>query len=91
MVDGLDIPIDESREHWSELLLADGSVFRVKLGVQSVVRIEGRKDPNGNAVYVIAGNPIVTMVKPPDHALEGESRNERDSNVHELSSPSVDR
>lgn len=61
-VEGLDIPVAESVERWSEVHLVDGTVFRVKLNVISVVRLLDRYDEHGNPVYFINGHPAVAMV-----------------------------
>lgn len=67
MVTGMDVPVEESTERWSEVKLADGTVVRVKQTVASAVRVDGQWDPEGNPIYVIKSQPAVVVV----HVDEG--------------------
>jgi hypothetical protein len=40
-------------EPWTELLLADGSVFRAKLVIQDVLRLDDIYEPDGTPVYQV--------------------------------------
>lgn len=62
LVEGFDIPIDESIERYSEVTLVDGTVFRVKVNVVQVVRLDDKYDDQGNPVYFINGHPAVAVV-----------------------------
>jgi hypothetical protein len=53
LVDGTQIPIDESEERWSKVKLEDGSVLKIRPVVTAVVRVDGQYDPEGNPVYVV--------------------------------------
>ena len=65
-VEGLDIPILESTERFSEFTLADGTVLRVKPLIISAVRMENQWDQDDNPVYVCK-NQVVIAVK---HSLD---------------------
>jgi hypothetical protein len=45
LVDGTQIPIDESEERWSKVKLEDGSVLKIRPVVTAVVRVDGQYDP----------------------------------------------
>lgn len=62
MVDGFDIPIEESAERWSEFTLEDGTIIRAKVNLISVVRVNNERDQAGNPLYVINAAPIIGVV-----------------------------
>lgn len=62
MVDGMEVPVDESTERWSDVKLADGTVLRVKQTVASVIRIEGQYDAEGNPIYVVKSAPAIAVM-----------------------------
>jgi hypothetical protein len=66
MVDGTEVPVEESTERWSEFKLEDGTIFRIKLAVISAVRMEGQFDPNGNPMYVMNLTPVIALISSPD-------------------------
>lgn len=70
MMEGVEIPIEESTEKWSELKLEDGTIIRVKQSVASVIRIDGQYDAEGNPFYVIKSAPAVAII----HVEEGMRR-----------------
>ena len=66
LVEGLDIPILESTERFSEFTLADGTVLRVKPLIISAARMENQWDQDDNPIYVCK-NQVVIAVK---HCLD---------------------
>jgi hypothetical protein len=66
MVEGIEVPIKESSEPWSEVHLEDGTIFRLKAVVASVVRIDGQFDQEGNPVYVVKATQAVSIVEVPE-------------------------
>jgi hypothetical protein len=62
LVEGMDVPISESSEKWSEITLEDGTIIRVKQSVASVIRIDGQFDLEGNPMYVVKSAPSVAIV-----------------------------
>jgi hypothetical protein len=65
-VDGMEVPVEESTERWSEFKLEDGSVLRVKITVVSAVRLTGQYDPQGNPMYVLNMTPVIAITDVPD-------------------------
>jgi hypothetical protein len=63
---GVEIQVDTSNERWSEYTLQDGTVFRGKLNIISVVRVEGEFDPQGQPVYQINAGPFLAFVEIPE-------------------------
>lgn len=62
-VNGVEVPISESNEKWSEITLEDGTVLRVKQTVASVIRLDGQYDLEGNPMYFIKSAPAVAIVQ----------------------------
>jgi hypothetical protein len=68
-VTGLDVPITEAIERWSELKLEDGSILKVKASILTVTRIPGKFDPDGNPLYVLQGG-VIMIVSSADAGLK---------------------
>jgi len=62
--DGSEIPVKESTERWTEVLLEDGTVLRVKPSVLSAIRIDGEYDADGNPAYSLKVAPTMTLTAP---------------------------
>jgi len=65
MVDGMEVPISEGAERWSEFTLEDGTIIRAKVNIISVVRVNNEHDASGNPVYVINAAPVIGVVHTP--------------------------
>lgn len=52
-------------EPWTEYLVDDGTVIRIKIVATEVVRLEGEYDPTGNPLYFV-GTTNVMAVSAPD-------------------------
>lgn len=63
-VDGVEVAVESSSEHWNEYLLADGSVIRLKLVATQVVRIESEWDAEGNPLYFVQGTNVMVVSAP---------------------------
>jgi hypothetical protein len=63
---GLEIQVDTSNERWSEYTLQDGTVFRGKLTIVSVVRVEGEYDPVGQPLYLVNAVPTLAFIEIPE-------------------------
>lgn len=74
-VEGTDVPLIESVERWSELKLEDGTVLRVKPLITSVIRLDGRYDPQGNPMYAIQGGQTVAFGHVPEHLRQSGPKN----------------
>ena len=60
------VPVTQAQETWSEFLLADGSVFKVKIVVTEVAKIDDVYEKDGTPVYNAKWNAIVA-VSAPEH------------------------
>ena len=67
VVEGIDVAIKDSHEKWSEVELADGTTLRIKPNVLMVTRIDGQYDQEGNPMYVLNANQVMTAVNVPAH------------------------
>ena len=67
LVDGLDVPVIESTERWTEIKLEDGSVLRVKPSVLSAIRIPDQWDPEGNPMYALKAANAMIVAEAPEH------------------------
>jgi hypothetical protein len=64
--DGFDVQVAESTEKWTEATLEDGTVIRVKASVLGAVRVDGKWDQQGNPMYALKANIIMTLVSVPE-------------------------
>lgn len=64
--DALEIPVEESLERWSDITLADGTIFRCKMTVVSIARIEGQYDELGQPVYIMNAQPTIALLHTPE-------------------------
>ncbi|MGH6848451.1 MAG: hypothetical protein ACREC0_13745 [Methylocella sp.] len=65
LVDGVEILVDESSEKWSEYKLEDGTTIRLKQVLMEVIRTS-QYDPEGNPLYTIKAQPILSIVDVPE-------------------------
>lgn len=56
--------IQQSKEQWSEHLLGDGSVVKLKTVVTEIWRIVGEYDNEGNPIYVVKSRNVVAVTSP---------------------------
>mgnify|MGYP000995759329 CR=1 FL=1 len=66
---GQDVPatpidINQSREQWSEYVLDDGTLLRIKLVVTNVLRLEGKFDEEHNPVYLVKSTNVTSIKAP---------------------------
>jgi hypothetical protein len=71
---GIEIDVDVANERWSEFKLTDGTVFRCKVNIVSVVRVENEYDAAGTPVYQINAAPAVAFIEVPEHLKKGKSQ-----------------
>jgi hypothetical protein len=64
LVDAVEVPVVESTERWSDVTLTDGSVLRIKASVLGAVRVDGRYDQEGNPIYQVKVNQVMTVDAP---------------------------
>lgn len=67
LVDAFEVAVDESTERWSEVKLEDGSVLRTKPVVISAIRVHGKYDQDGNPIYSLKVNQVMTVASVPEH------------------------
>jgi len=70
IVDAVEVAVDEAIERWTDVKLADGSTLRIKTVLLGVLRIEGHYDADGNPMYQVKANQIMT-VDAPDQLKKG--------------------
>jgi hypothetical protein len=66
VAEGVEVPVTEAIERWSELRLEDGSIIRVKMTVSQVIRTE-QYDAIGNPIYVMNMAPTVAVIQQPEN------------------------
>ena len=69
-VEAVEVAVEEATERWTDVKLSDGTQLRLKSIVLAVVRIEGRYDPDGNPLYQLKSNQLMTVTAP-DHLKKG--------------------
>lgn len=51
-------------EAWSEYVLDDGTIVRLRPVATDISRIEGEYDPQGNPVYVVNAQHVIAISSP---------------------------
>jgi hypothetical protein len=54
--------VTDSKEPWSEYTLEDGTKIRLKQTLVNVIRLDDRKNPNGEPVYSIQSQPTMSII-----------------------------
>ena len=55
------IPVQDAKEGWSQYLLADGSIVKMKVVVTDVFRVENEYDAEGNPIYYVKSSNVVSV------------------------------
>ncbi len=71
ILDGLEVPILESTERWTEVKLEDGSILRVKPSIVAAIRIPGQHDPDGNPLYMLKATNTMMVAEASDKLKKG--------------------
>jgi hypothetical protein len=66
------VEVQQSTEQWSQYLLADGGVLRLKIVVTEVWRVIGEFDTDGNPAYMVKSSNIMA-INAPDEIRRPES------------------
>jgi hypothetical protein len=53
--------VKDSKESWSEYTLDDGTKIRLRQALVSVVRLDNKKNQNGEPVYSIQSQPAASV------------------------------
>jgi hypothetical protein len=77
ILEGTKVALKESTERWTELSLDDGAILRVKPVIVSVIRIDGRYDPEGNPLYAIQGGQVMVVASVPDHLKQNPTKDQK--------------
>jgi hypothetical protein len=64
LIDATPIGLISSTEHWNEYLAADGTVLRLKAVATELFRLDNLHDPDGNPMYVLRTNQVMTVSAP---------------------------
>ena len=73
-IDVTEVPVAKAEERFIQYELEDGTVLKVKSVVTSVMRVEGQYLPDGTPIYIVASNPVVSVLSSPyqrDGGAEG--------------------
>ncbi len=60
------VPTITSHEQWSEYILEDGTAIRIKIVITEVYRVDGLYDEDGNPVYQIKSNNVISAIPSED-------------------------
>jgi hypothetical protein len=56
------VEVIESKEPWSEYTLKDGTKIRLKQTLVNVIRLDDKKNLNGEPVYSIQSQPTMSII-----------------------------
>jgi hypothetical protein len=59
------VEIEKSSEPWAEYQLSDGTIFKIKIVMSEIWRLDGEFDAAGNPTYFFKAAPL-TSVRAPD-------------------------
>ena len=65
--DLVSVPIDSSAEQYNTYHLQDGTTLRVRLVMMDVLKAEGAFDQEGNPIYLLKSQNVVTVIPKPKH------------------------
>jgi hypothetical protein len=68
--EAVEVGVSEAVERWTDIKLEDGSSLRIKAVILGALRVEGQYDQDGNPLYMIKANQVMT-VSAPDHLRKG--------------------
>lgn len=55
------VPIRTNEERWSEYMLDDGTVIRIKVVLTEASRIDNLYEPDGTPVYNVKTSPVIAV------------------------------
>ena len=64
-VEGTFIGVIESTERFTDIKLEDGTILKAKVSVAEVARVDGRWDDDGNPLYFLKSQTVITVAKSP--------------------------
>ena len=63
-VDAVEVDFQTRKEDWNEYQLMDGSILKMKLVVGDIFKVPGEYDDEGNPVYVVRSQNVLTARSP---------------------------
>lgn len=76
IVEGIEIPIVETIERWTEVKLEDGSTLRIRPSVVTVIWIPGQFDHEGNPMYALKAATTMVVANAPEKLRRQDSQSE---------------
>jgi len=70
MGDAVEVGVSDTTERWTDIRLEDGSTLRIKSVIIGAFRLEGQYDQDGNPLYMVKANQVMT-VSAPEHLRKG--------------------
>lgn len=67
VVEGVEVGVAESLERFSDVTLEDGTSIKTKLSVIIAVRVDDQWDDEGNPIYIVKSQNILTVIDSPEH------------------------
>lgn len=64
MRDAVSVEAVNSKEPWTEYELEDGSTLKIRTVLLDCLRVEDEYDADGNPVYMLKANGIMTAIVP---------------------------
>ncbi len=58
------IEFEVERENWNTYILADGTNLKLKAVLAEVLRVDDRYAPNGDPLYIVNANPVLSTAAP---------------------------
>jgi hypothetical protein len=65
-VDATEVQVKESTERWSDVVLEDGSILRIRPSVLGAVRVDGQYDQDGNPAYSVKAQLQIIVTSSPE-------------------------
>ena len=77
LIDGTEVDVIESIERFSDVKLEDGTVLRIRVAVQEVVRFDGLWDNINNPMYHVSSATMVFVKEAPDNLKKSPNKEDR--------------
>jgi hypothetical protein len=59
---GTRVEITDAKEPWSEYTLEDGTKIRSRQAVVNIIRLDNKKNANGEPVYIVQGQQTMSFI-----------------------------
>jgi hypothetical protein len=61
---GESVEFETEKESWNVYILHDGTTLKLKAVLAEIFRVDGVFDPNGQPLYVVNANPVMSVDAP---------------------------